>query len=260
MSEQLTSVGSDQRAVSVSWRKLAFALLILAYFLYFTWDGLRVQFAADDMMNMTSYWRMPPIRMVLHVFMPWLGVFRPMAGLFYMPLLKVFGLNPIPYHAVMLAILMGNLCLVYRFARRVGCSELQAGLATVAAAYHAGLSMLFYSTAFIYDVLCFTFYMAAFLCYTRVRAQGRLLRGRETALVIGLYLFAVDSKEMALTLPLVLLAYEWVYHPKYGGQPAAWTPMGAIRWQLGAGRVMVYCGALNLVFLYGFAHGPNALT
>ena len=236
------------------WRKLAFALLILAYFLYFNWDGLWARFAADDMMNMVLCWRLGPIRLLLDLVMPWRGPYRPMAGLFYLPLLKFFGLNPIPYHAVMLGILLGNLYLVYRFARRIGCGELQAGLATLIVAYHVGLSMLYYSTAFIYDVLCFSFYMSAFLCYARVRAQGRLLRGRETVLVMGLYLCALDSKEMALTLPIVLLAYEWFYH-----RPNSRTPREIAGWLRGPGRVMLYCVALNLVYLYGKAFGPDAM-
>ena len=240
--------------VRTGWRKLAFALLILTYFLYFNWDGLWAQFAADDMMNMAYYWRLKPIRMVLHLFMPWRGPYRPMAGLFYLPLLEAFGLNPLPYHVVMLAILLGNLYLMYRFARRVGCGEVQSLLATLIVAYHAGLSMLYYNTAFIYDVLCFSFYMGAFLCYARVRAENRLLRGSETALVMGLYLFALDSKEMALTLPMVLLAYEWVYH-----RPTAWTAREIVSWLRGPGRVMLYCVVLNLVYLYGKAFGPDPL-
>ncbi len=244
--------------VRTGWQKLAFGLLILIYFLYFNWDGLWVQFAADDMMNMSTYWRMAPARVLLGKFVPWSGAFRPMAGLFYMPLLKGFGLNPIPYHAVMLGILLGNLYLMYRFARRIGCGELQAGLATLILAYHAGLSMLYYSTAFIYDVLCFSFYMGAFLCYAGVRAQGRLLRGSETALVMGLYLCALNSKEMALTLPIVLLAYELVYHPGDGAS-TAWKPRDMVGWLRGPGRVMLYCAALNLVYLYGKAFGPGAM-
>jgi hypothetical protein len=236
------------------WRKPAFALLTLTYFLYFNWDSLRARFAADDMMNMAYCWRLKPIRLWLDLVMPWRGSFRPMAGLFYLPLLKGFGLNPLPYHALMLGILLGNLYLMYRFARRAGCGELQAALATLIGAYHAGLSMLYYDTAFIYDVLCFSFYMGAFLCYGRVRAQGRLLRGGETALVMGLYLCALDAKEMALTLPIVLLAYEWIYHP-----PMAWTPREMARWLRGAGRVMLYCAALNLVYLYGKEFGPGAM-
>ena len=252
------TTGREQSAGASPWRKLAFALLTMAYFLYFNWNGLWVRFAADEMENMWRCWRPGPARLLIDGLLPWHGAFRPMGGLFYLPLLHFFGLNPFPYHAVMLAILLGNLYLMYRFALRIGCGELQAGLATLLVAYHAGLSTLYYDTAFIYDVLCFSFYMGAFLCYARVRAQGRLLRGSETALVMGLYLCALDAKEMALTLPIALLAYEWVYHP-VDGRPATWTPGEIARWLRGPGRVMLYCALLNLVYLYGEAFGPNAL-
>ena len=250
--------GREQTGGGGTWRKPAFALLTLVYFLYFNWNGLWARFGADDMQNMVGCWRPAPVRLLLDALLPWHGAYRPMAGLFYLPLLHFFGLNPMPYHAVMLAILLGNLYLMYRFARRVGCAELQAGIATLLVAYHAGLSMLYYNTAFVYDVLCFSFYIGAFLCYARVRAQGRLLRASETALVLGLYLCALDSKEMALTLPIALLAYEWIYHPE-DGRPAAWTPSGIARWLRGPGRVMLYCAVLNLVYLDGKAFGPNAL-
>jgi hypothetical protein len=249
--------GRERNAGSGPWRKLAFALLTLAYFLYFNWNGLWARFAADDMMNMVGCWRPAPARLLLDALLPWHGAYRPMAGLFYLPLHHFFGLNPLPYHAVMLAILLGNLYLVYRFALRIGCGELQAGLATLLVAYHAGLSMLYYNTSFIYDVLCFAFYMGAFLCYARVRAQGRLLRGSDTALVMGLYLCALDSKEMALTLPIVLLAYEWIYGD---GWPAAWTRKGIAAWLRGPERVVLYCVVLNLLYLDGKVFGSDALT
>src|SRR5450755_719112 len=139
------------------WRKLAFALLTVACFLYFNWNGLWVHFAADDMENMWRCWRPGPGRLLLGALLPWYAAYRPTAGLFYLPLHHFFGLNPLPYHAVMLAILLGNLYLMYRFALRIGCGELQAGLATLILAYHAGLSMLYYNTSFVYDVLCFSF-------------------------------------------------------------------------------------------------------
>jgi hypothetical protein len=237
------------------WRSLGFALLTLAYFLYFNWENLWAPFAADDMENMVRCWRPAPLRLLLDALLPWHGAFRPMGGLFYLPLHHFFGLNPVPYHAVLLAILLGNLYLMHRFALRTGCGELQAALATLLVAYHAGLSMLYYSTAFIYDVLCFSFYMGAFLCYSRVRARGRLLRGGETALVMGLYLCALASKEMALTLPIVLLAYEWVY----GNWPPAWTAREIAGWLRGPGRVALGCVVLSLLYLDGKAFGPDAL-
>jgi hypothetical protein len=232
------------------WRKVAFAGLVLAYFLYFNLEGLWAHFGADDMMNMSKYWRLGPGTVLLDFLLPSRGGYRPTAGFYYRPLLSAFGLNPVPFHAVLLAILAGNLYLVYRFAVRLGTTELQAALAALVVAYHVGLSNLYYDTAYVYDVLCFSFYMGAFLCYTRVRVQGRLPGAAETALVLGMYLCALNAKEMALTLPIVLLAYEVIYHA-----PPTWS----VRWLSGPARVTLYCAAMNLVYLYGKAFGGDAM-
>ena len=58
------------------WRKFAFALLTLAYFLYFNWNGLWARFAADDMMNMVGCWRLSPARLLLDGLLPWHGAYR----------------------------------------------------------------------------------------------------------------------------------------------------------------------------------------
>ncbi|MEO8592490.1 MAG: hypothetical protein ABI759_04140 [Candidatus Solibacter sp.] len=234
--------------------KAAFALATLGYFLYFNLNSLWTRFAADDMMNMASYWRLKPLRMLLDPFMPWHGAYRPFAAFYYLPLLGTFGLNPLPFHAAMFALLLANVYLTYRFARLAGCGELPAGIAALLVSYHAGLSVVYYSTAFIYDVLCFTFFMGALLCYLGARSQGRLLRRGETALLLPLFLFALDSKEMALTLPLILVAYELIFHPL-----TSWKPADRLNWLRGPGRVVLYCAALNLVYLYGKAFGPDPM-
>ena len=55
--------------------------------------------------------------LILHLFMPWLGAYRPMAGVYYLPLLHMFGLNPFPFQIVLLALLAGNLYF-FSFSRR----------------------------------------------------------------------------------------------------------------------------------------------
>jgi len=235
------------------WQKPAFALLTLVYFLYFNLNSLWTRLAADDMMNMATYWRQKPLRVVLHPFMPWRGDYRPVAAYYYLPLLDIFGLNPFPYHAVMFALLLANAYLTYRFARLAGCSELPAGIAALLVCYHAGLSVVYYSTAFIYDVLCFTFFLGALLCYMRVRSAGRMLSPRDTGMVVLLHLFALGSKEMALTIPLILLAWELVYYPP------AWQATQFLAWLRGPARVALYCAAINLVYLYGKAFGPDPM-
>jgi len=231
------------------WRKLSLAVSLAAYFTYFSWYGLTAHFAPDEPMNMYFYWHPRPLQFWLSHLTVWRGVYRPMGGVFYLPLFYAFGWNPVPYHAALLLLLLAGVFLVCRFARLLGCGELTAALAALIVCYHAGLSLLYYDTAFVYDALCGFFYLAAFVFYVRIRARDRLLSFRETAIFLGLYLCALNSKEMAVTLPAVLLAYEWIYRG-----PPRWT------WLRGPGRVIVLAAALNAAYIYGRVFAPNALA
>lgn len=224
------------------WAKPAGAVALLLYFCYFSWDVVRVLFAPDDLMNLDYYWRLDPLRLLLLFIEPWRGGYRPMGGLFYMPLLRAFGLNPAPYHVAMLALLLANVYLVYRFARVLGCCEAASFLAALVACYHGGLSFLYYNTSFIYDVLCWFFYLAAFVYYAGIRARGRRLGVRQTAVFLVLCLCALNSKEMAVTIPLVLIAYEWFYQ-----EHRAWL-------------TAIFAALLNLPVLYRVLLGPESLV
>jgi hypothetical protein len=236
------------------WRKIVSAVLLSAYFLRFAWDGLSARWASDDMMNLYGAWKPGPRQLLLSQFRPWHGDYRPMGGVFYEVFFAMFGLNPLPYRVGILLLLGFNLWLIYRFARMLGCDELRAAVAVVLAAYHAGLGSLHYNTDVIYDILCFTFYLGALLYYASIRRRGRLLRGWESAAFFGLFLGALNAKEMALTMPLVLLAYEALYHP-----PARWNPSAARAWLFGPGRMALYAVPLNLLYLYGKKFGPDPL-
>ena len=221
------------------WRRLAFAAFVLAWFVSFTWDGLRVHFAVDDIANIAHYWRDGPPALAVSQFTIWHGDYRPMGGVFYLPILAFAGLDPVPYQAALLAIVLLNVFLVYRLAVRLGAGELAAGLAGLVAAYHAGLHNLYYNAAFVYDALCCLFYLAAFLCYLRVRESHGVA---PAALFLALDLCALNSKEMAVTLPLVLVCYEWIYHRR------------------GPTRLALWSAALTAVDVFGKVFGPDAMV
>lgn len=192
-------------------QRTLWAAALAAYFWYFVRDSIGVKFAPDDLMNLDYYWRLGWGKMLASLVAPWLGGYRPIGGLFYLPLLRVFGLNPAPFHAAMLVVLALNVWLVYRLARALGRPELASGVAAFLACYHAGLSFLYYNTSFIYDALCTFFYLAALGFYIRCRSEDRTLSRGEMAVFLALYWFALNSKEMALTMPGVLIAYEWLF-------------------------------------------------
>jgi hypothetical protein len=236
------------------WAKIASAVLLSAYFLCFAWDGLGARWAEDDMMNLYTAWKPGPWQLLLAQFRPWHGDYRPMGGAFYEVLFSLFGLNPLPYRVAILLLLGFNLWLIYRLARLLGCDELRSAVAVILAAYHAALGSLHYNTDVIYDILCFTFYLGAFLYYASIRRRGRLLGVWESAAFFGLFLCALNAKEMALTLPLALLAYEAFYH-----WPAEWSWSGARAWLFGPGRLALCALPLNLLYLCGKKFGPDAL-
>lgn len=113
----------------MSARRACFGLLLVAWFVYFSRDAAGVHFAPDDMMNADHYWSPGPWRAVYSLFLPWRGYFRPMGGLFYLPILSVWGLNPVPYHLALSAVLLLNVWLVYRLMRALGAMDRRAGRA-----------------------------------------------------------------------------------------------------------------------------------
>jgi len=246
---------SESPPPTYRWWKFACALLLAAYFFLVSWDSLKAPFAPDDMMNIWGYWHPSPWQLPSSQLMLWHGFTRPMAGLFLAPIFLAFGLNPAPYHAVLLLLLLAAAYLMYRFARVLGCGELPAAIVAFIACYHVGLSNLYYNTAFVFDALCGLFYFAAIVYYAGVRSSGHFLSRGQTAAFLGIYLCALNSKEMAVTMPIVLLAYEWLFHEP---PPCRWQALA--RWLRGPGSVLCWSALMNLIFLYGKGFGPDGLV
>jgi hypothetical protein len=116
------------------------------------------------------------------------------------------------------------------------------------------LGCLHYNTDIIYDILCFTFYVGALAYYVSIRRKGRLPGTGQSVALLALFLCALNSKEMAVTLPPVLLAYEAFYHtPSLRG----WRKIR--EWLFGPARFALAGGFLNLLYIYGKKYGPDPL-
>ncbi len=209
--------------------------------------GLSAKFAADDMMNLGTYlqrgWGPAGKGLVLF----WSTFYRPMGGLFYLSIYEWFGLNPLPYRVVVYVIVLANGLMVYALARRLTGSRPTAWLAALACGYHGHQPDIHYNTSSVYDVLCFSFYLAAFLLYVRSREQDRDLTLARVALIAALYVCALNSKEMAVSFPVAVLAYEVFYHNGFLTRRRAWLP------------VALFAG-ITLIYVIGKTQGPGALT
>ena len=236
-------------------RKVALAVFLTAYFLIFNWGSLRVRFALDDLANLRYYYEMTPGRLLLANLLPWRGDFRPLGALFYLPVYHFAGLNPVPYQAVLLAILLANVYFAYRFVRLLGGGELAAALVALVCCYHGGVANLYYNAAFVYDAMCCCLYLAALGFYFGIRNTGRLLGAGQTLLFLALLLAALNAKEMAVSIPVMVLVYEWLYHP-----PAKKDWPSLLHWLRGPARTVWFAGVLTLLDIYGKVAGPNAMT
>src|SRR5262249_16773559 len=147
-----------------------------------------------------------------------------------------------PLHEVVWALLAVNLWLAWKLFRRLGTDAESAFLGIAILALHGGLRDLSYNDGTLYDTLCFTFYVCAFLVYLRSRPQG--IPGWCCGPFCSFF-FAVglDSKEMAVSLPVIVLLGELVFHP-----PESWNPRLLGKRLTGEWRGVVVSGVIAAIF------------
>lgn len=187
-------------SVGNRWHAVSAAVIIVGYLVAFAGDGLFSYFTPDDMMNLYGAW-----------FRPLAEADRPLGALFYRWVFAVFGLHPMPYRIGCLLLLLINLGLLYVLCRKLSGSSEIGALACLLGAYHAHLADLYYSTGTVYDLLCGALYLSALIYYIDIRHPGELT-WRQQGVLLAMYIAALGAKEMAVTLPAIVLVYELLYH------------------------------------------------
>lgn len=232
--------------------KYGLPLLAVIYFLSLGWVGLYARFAADDMMNMGVYFRTGWAKLLLAQVQFFSSTYRPFPGLFYMGIFESYGMNPLPYRIGIIAAMTLNTWLAYDVARRLMRSTVAAFLTAALTCYHANQFVLIYNTSQLYDVFCFTFWFGAFLLYIRKRLRGEHLSGLQRAAVLALYICSLNSKEMAVTLPVLMLVFELAYLRSTG---LGWDRRDLVR----AATPIVLVGLATLAFVAGKTLGSDSL-
>src|SRR6185436_6356459 len=95
---------------------------------------------------------------------------------------------------------------------RLSRSREAGAIACLLGAYHAHLNDLYYNSGTIYDLLCFTFFYLTLIYYFRIRDTGSYPGLGQLVTLLALYMAALDSKEMAVTLPVMVAVYELLFH------------------------------------------------
>jgi tetratricopeptide (TPR) repeat protein len=137
--------------------------------------------------------------------------YRPLVSLSYFLDLHVWGLNPLGFHLTNLLMHLATALAVLALARRLTGDVLVASIAGVAFALH---SIHTESVTFISgrtDVLSTLLFLVALLGYARWRDGGSALT---LAGSLGAFFLALAAKEVAVTLPLILVLWDLLVTPR----------------------------------------------
>lgn len=229
---------------------------LVAYFLYFALPAVGGHFADDEIPELYKYWYYGWWKWVWANIFFWretLTFFRPGGVLYYGVLYHCFGLNPLPYRIAQITILAVTIPMVYYLARSLSSSRSVAFLGVLALCYHAKLISLVFRGSFSYDVLCGFFYFAALTYYIHFREKDVQLRPLQLVVFLALYVCALNFKEMAVTLPVIVLIYEVLKSPRWGN----WKQF--TRWAYSSTIPALIAGLITAVYIYGRIHGPTSL-
>lgn len=180
---------------------------IAAYTLALAGEGLEGFFTADDASNLGVHhglWRIPFGRLLWDAAAMITPAYRPVGGLFYRGLYALAGFDPLPFRIACFTLLTANLALAFAVFRKIGGTA-AACTALALTCYNASFVDLYWSTATVYELLCFGFTMGALLCYLQARSWGR--RGG-WACALAMFALALGSKETAWMLPAAIACFE----------------------------------------------------
>jgi hypothetical protein len=232
-------------------------VVVVLYFLNFALPAVGGHLADDEIPELYRYWYYGPLKWLWANICFWRDTktfFRPGGVLYYGMLYHCFGLNPRPYHIAQISILAASIPMLYYLARSLSSSRSVAFLAVLAVCYHAKLISLVFQGSFGYDVLCGFFYFAALTYYIHFRQRDAQLRALQLVGFLVLYVGSLDFKEMAVTLPVIVLIYEVLKSPRWRN----WKQF--IRWAYSSTIPALIAGLITAVYIYGRIHGPTSLA
>ena len=233
---------------------IAAGLSLYAWFVFLVRPGLASWFNVDDLMNLHYYWITPWSALLKANLAFWSTFFRPASGLFYRSIYALWGFHPLPFRIAVLVLLSVNFALLAAVVWQLTGSRWSALVALLLVGINPSFSAAYFDTGTINDILAYAFFWGGFACYVRCRQAGRLPGWGRLALVFGLFVAALDSKELSVSLPVAVALYELLWHP-----PAHWKPAELWRWTWHEGRFAAIGALTDIAYIVGKRYGPNSL-
>jgi hypothetical protein len=252
----MSTADNESRADTVNQYNVidvVYVIILIAYFLHFALPALGGGFAEDEIINIWTHWFSGVSRSVWANICFWRGIGRPAGAIYYLPLYHFLGLNPQPYRIAQISILAASIPIGYHLARLLSSSRSIAFLAVLAFCYHAALANLLLGP-FCYDVLCGFFYFGALTYYIHIREKGLRLRLIQWVGFLALYVCALNAKEMAVTLPVVVFVYELLKYPRGVERPKL------SRWILHYASPALVAGVITAIYCYNKMYGSGLVS
>jgi hypothetical protein len=172
-----------------------------ALFLTVNRDAYRGYFQDDEIDNLSWTPYLGPLDFLKGAATPQFQAnnFRPVGHYYFHAVEELAGLDFPVYVAVLHAFHLLNVWLLWLVARRLGAAPSATAAACLFFGLHMALFDDFWKPMYVFDVLCATFCLLSLWCY----ASGRWV------LSFAAFWLAYKSKELAVMLPAVLLAFEF---------------------------------------------------
>lgn len=202
--------------------RLRYAALIAAVVFVVYSNSLKNDFVYDDSSNIVenefirSLKNLPRIFSSDYFVLAQEKTYRPVVTASYFLDHRLFGLKPAGWRATNVLFHALNGILLYAFGLCMGLGEAPALVAALFFCLHPVQAEVINVISFREDPVSFSFFLMAILLYLKSTRGERA--GKATYLLsIIIYFFAVFSKEMALTLPFVLMAYDYYFRNRGKG-------------------------------------------
>jgi len=137
--------------------------------------------------------------------------YRPVATLSYLLIHTFANLDPFYYHLASLILHMFNSVLVYRLAKLIFQHRLKALAAGLLFVCHPVLTEAVDCIDYNDDLLATCFFLLAVLSYARIKSDHLWAAARAYLPALLFYFLGLLSKEMAITLPAVIVLYDLVF-------------------------------------------------
>lgn len=184
------------------WATPGFFALVIWLFYVASKGAYKGFFSADDLDNLawTRHAELKSFFVGLVTPQFYASNFRPIGHFYFWALGHAAALDFRPYVAVLHALHLVNLALLWRLLQRLDFSWAARAIGVIFFAFHMAVFDAYWKPMYVFDVLCAVFSLLSVLLWIDKRRWMSLL----------CFWLAYKSKELAVAVPVILLAYEYL--------------------------------------------------